>query len=106
MPNSGRRIAGVALAVMLMGCASPPMVTDPPARDANGRIHRSRAAIAAFKAGHLCPSTGRTYGACPGFTIDHIRALACGGADTPENMQYQTTEDAKVKDRWELDACK
>jgi len=33
--------------------------------------------------------------------VDHIKALVCGGADNPANMQYQTIEDAKAKDRWE-----
>jgi hypothetical protein len=37
--------------------------------------------------------------------IDHIKALACGGADAPENMQWQTREDAKAKDRWERKGC-
>jgi len=27
--------------------------------------------------------------------------LACGGADAPENMQWQTIEAAKAKHRWE-----
>ena len=90
----------MALAAILTGCASaPPVETPSPERDASGRVHRSRAAIAAFKAANPCPSTVRTYGACPGFTIDHIRALACGGVDAPENMQYQTNKDAKAKDR-------
>ena len=47
-----------------------------------------------------------TYGACPGHTIDHVKALACGGSDTPENMQYQMNEEAKEKDRWERIGCK
>jgi hypothetical protein len=31
--------------------------------------------------------------------------LACGGADAVSNIQWQTIEDAKAKDRWELNAC-
>ena len=34
--------------------------------------------------------------------IDHIVPLACGGADAPANMQWQTIREAKAKDRWEL----
>jgi hypothetical protein len=37
--------------------------------------------------------------------IDHIKALACGGADAVENLQWQTRADAKAKDRWELKEC-
>lgn len=37
----------------------------------------------------------------PGYIVDHICALSCGGLDIVENMQYQTVKDSKVKDRWE-----
>jgi hypothetical protein len=40
------------------------------------------------------------------YVVDHIKALACGGADDPRNMQWQTTAAAKQKDRWELAECK
>lgn len=73
---------------------------------AEARIHRSSAAKAEFKRLHPCPSTGAQRGACPGWIIDHVTALACGGADSPSNMQWQTTEDAKAKDRWERIGCK
>jgi hypothetical protein len=33
--------------------------------------------------------------------IDHIIALKRGGADNPENMQWQTIQAAKAKDKWE-----
>ena len=50
---------------------------------------------------HPCPSTGKTHGACPGYVVDHIQALKYGGADRPENMQWQTVSEAKAKDKWE-----
>jgi hypothetical protein len=50
---------------------------------------------------HPCPSTGKTYGACPGYGVDHKTALKRGGADRPENMQWQTKEAAREKDKWE-----
>lgn len=108
MANSWRRAAGAALGMLLVGCATPPIPPDhlAPARDVDGRIHRSRTAVAAFKAAHPCPATGRTGGACPGYIIDHIIPLACGSADAPDNMQYQTTEEAKAKDRWERSICR
>jgi hypothetical protein len=33
--------------------------------------------------------------------IDHVQALKHGGADTPSNMQWQTIEAAKAKDKIE-----
>ena len=33
--------------------------------------------------------------------IDHIIPLKRGGADAPSNMQWQTKEAAKAKDKWE-----
>ena len=71
------------------------------ARDAKGKIARSRVARAKFKKSHPCPSTGRSSGACPGFVIDHIQPLKRGGTDSPSNMQWQTTAAAKAKDKWE-----
>lgn len=70
-------------------------------RDKQGRIKRSAAARARFKRQQPCPSTGRAAGACSGYVIDHVVPLKRGGGDTPENMQWQTTEAAKRKDRIE-----
>lgn len=70
-------------------------------RDARGRIARDPHAKEAFRRTHPCPSTGKKYGACPGYVVDHIRALKHGGADDPSNMQWQTRAAAKAKDRWE-----
>lgn len=71
------------------------------ARDSHSRIERSSAAKDAFRRLHPCPATGKVYGACPGYVIDHVMPLKRGGADTPRNMQWQTVEAAKAKDRWE-----
>jgi hypothetical protein len=70
-------------------------------RDHNGKIKRSQQAKAEFKKQQPCPATGRSSGACPGYVIDHVRPLKRGGKDRPENMQWQTKEEAKAKDRWE-----
>lgn len=66
---------------------------------------RSNSARTAFKRLSLCPSTGRPTGPCPGWVIDHVTPLACGGPDAPSNMQWQTTADARAKDRWERKGC-
>jgi len=70
-------------------------------RDSRGRIARDPAAVRAFRSNHPCPATGSASGACPGYVVDHIRALKHGGPDTPENMQWQTRAEAKTKDRTE-----
>ncbi len=74
------------------------------ARDSQGRIKRSGSAKHAFMQTHPCPVTGATSGKCPGYVIDHIQALAVGGADDPSNMQWQTKEAAKAKDRRRIPA--
>ena len=71
------------------------------ARDAHGKIARSPQALQQFKKSHPCPGTGKTYGSCPGYVVDHVIPLKRGGADAPSNMQWQTKEEAKRKDRWE-----
>lgn len=70
-------------------------------RDKHGRIKRSKAARAEFMRSHPCPSTGKTSGRCPGYIVDHVHALECGGPDAASNMQWQTTADAKEKDKLE-----
>jgi hypothetical protein len=69
------------------------------ARDSRGRIRRSESARRSFMR-----STGYSRGR-PGYVVDHIRPLACGGADAPSNMQWQTREAAKAKDRTERIGC-
>ena len=70
-------------------------------RDAHGHIARNPDAKEEFRRSHPCPATGKKYGACPGWVVDHVQALKRGGADDPSNMQWQTTAQAKAKDRIE-----
>lgn len=85
--------------------SSPSQTTRTVERDDDGRIKRSSSAKTAFKKQHPCPATGSSKGSCDGYVIDHITALACGGLDDPSNMQWQTVEQAKEKDKWERDGC-
>jgi hypothetical protein len=70
-------------------------------RDSHGKIKRSGAAKDAFKRENPCPATGKSTGSCPGYVIDHVNPLECGGADAPSNMQWQTVADGKAKDKAE-----
>ena len=82
---------------LMFGCSTPPPV--------HHHVKRSHAAITAFKHQHPCPVTGQPKGPCPGYVIDHVIALACGGKDAPSNMQWQTIEEGKAKDKWERIGC-
>src|SRR5262245_10518295 len=66
-------------------------------RDSSGHIARSRSARDAFERSHPCPATGRAYGSCPGYVVDHVIPLKRGGPDAPSNMQWQTKDAAKAK---------
>lgn len=69
-------------------------------------IQRSTKARNAFKRLHPCPATVQhSKASCPGYVIDHVKPLACGGADKPSNMQWQTVEAGKAKDKWERKQC-
>ena len=88
--------------------SKPPRVAKQPAtrtasgvpRDDKGRIQRSAAARHSF-----ARKTGYPNGR-PGYVIDHIVPLACGGGDAPSNMQWQTIAEGKVKDKVERRGCK
>lgn len=68
--------------------------------------HRSPAAVREFKKHHPCPATvSHSKRSCPGYVVDHVKALACGGADHYTNMQWQTVADGKAKDKWERKGC-
>jgi len=70
------------------------------ARDSKGRILRGSQAKTAFK-----KQTGYPHGR-PGHVIDHVIPLACGGRDDTSNMQWQTVEAAKAKDKVERQGCR
>jgi cytoskeletal protein RodZ len=64
-------------------------------RSSNGRIKRSASARVDFMRRTVYPK-GRK-----GYVVDHIIPLECGGSDSPSNMQVQTVQEAKIKDRTE-----
>jgi hypothetical protein len=101
----------IAKLILLLLIAMPAMAQDPrfcgsPARDANGEIVRSSAERAAFQRLYACPANGLKRGACPGWEVDHVIPLACGGCDAVANMQWlpsgaKSTSSPLAKDRWE-----
>src|SRR5690242_20551867 len=64
-------------------------------RDKHGRIKRSSGEKKKFER-----ESGYPHGR-PGYVVDHIIPLSEGGMDDPSNMQWQTKEEAKAKDRTE-----
>lgn len=72
----------------------------PGSRDRQGRLRRSGEARREFMR-----LTGHPHG-WPGHVIDHRIPLACGGADAPSNMQWQTIAEARAKDRIERRGCR
>jgi hypothetical protein len=98
------------LVILLLLTANAYAFTEPvdsrycgtPKYDATGGIHRSASEIARFKLVHPCPANGNKSGACPGWDIDHVIPLACGGCDAINNMQWLPHQ-YKItgKDRWE-----
>jgi len=65
------------------------------ARDSHGKIKRSSSEKHSFM-----KSSGYPHGR-PGYVVDHIVPLKKGGCDCPSNMQWQTVQAAKAKDKWE-----
>lgn len=64
-------------------------------RGEHGKIKRNEAAKKAFM-----KQTGYPNGR-PGYVVDHIVPLECGGTDDPSNMQWQTVAEGKAKDKTE-----
>lgn len=78
----------------------------PPARLADGSIKRRADVLTAFKKAHPCPVTKLSTGACPGWAIDHVIPLVCGGCDSVNNLQWlpngiKSAAGILPKDRWE-----
>jgi hypothetical protein len=59
-----------------------------PERDVNGVITRDPKVIAAFRELNACPSTGLRKGACPNWSVNHIKPRACGGCDAVYNLAW------------------
>lgn len=79
-----------------------------PIRTIDGSIMRSAAIVRDFRKIHPCPTTGNIDPrvACPGWSVDHVIPLDCGGCDAVSNMQWlpltiKSCAGTQCKDRWE-----
>lgn len=75
-------------------------------RLADGSIRRRSDVLLAFRKNVPCPSTKQVYGACPGWSLDHVWPLADGGCDSVINLQWlknsiKSCAGTECKDRWE-----
>src|SRR2546428_5640743 len=94
---SSALLRSLLLLPLLLALLAPPLCA---------KSDRDPAQRALFMKEHPCPANGKTQGRCPGYVVDHIKPLCAGGADRPRNMQWQTREEAKVKDRREREMCR
>lgn len=69
-------------------------------------IERSAAEVLAFRRHNPCPANGLRRGACPGWQVDHTRALCMGGEDKAGNMKWLTVEDHRFKTFTDVRECR
>ena len=72
-------------------------------RDESGNIKRSSTVTSAYKRLHPCPSTGLTYGACPGWSLNHSIPLSCGGCDAVYNLTWMPNVIKTCSQPWCVD---
>lgn len=77
-----------------------------PARDAAGVIKRRSDVLTAYRKAHPCPSTGKTTGACPRWSMNHMIPIAKGGCDAVSNLAWmpnviKSCAEPQCIDRWE-----
>jgi hypothetical protein len=100
-------LAAAATAACALDATQEYRYAGPPKRNARGDIIRRADVLVAFRKIHPCPSTGLATGACPGWALDHVVPLACGGVDAVYNLQWlpdalkSSARTAMHKDAWE-----
>ena len=86
------KLIAIPLLVLLVMFAAwageDPRYCGPPARDADGRIERSRAVLRDFARLYPCPATGKPSPSCPGWAINHVVPLHACGCDQISNLQW------------------
>lgn len=86
-------------------CTEAAPCATPRVRKKRGKVAvaPSAASVREFRQTHPCPTTAHTWGACPGYVVNHIEPPCKGGLDTPSNLQWQTHVSA---DRQNRTACR
>lgn len=102
--NMKMSVAGVVMVLVSTTSAAqvaPGLALDPladyrycgvPKRDATGAIVRSSKVLGAYRRLHVCPATGLSTGACPGWALDHVWPLDKGGCDAAFNLQWMPVD--------------
>jgi hypothetical protein len=86
---------------MIIALAVAIASSGPPA----AKEHRSRWGNAGVSARASLPVHVANKRSLPRLPEGSHNPLACGGADTVANLQWQPVAAAKAKDRWELRVC-
>lgn len=69
-------------------------------------LPRDAQQVRAFRKANPCPVNGHIRGPCPGYQVDHRRALMNGGKDHPTNMQWLAAPDHKAKTKQDFATCR
>ena len=73
-----------------------------PVRNADGTIKRDPKVIYAYRKANACPTTGKFgMGACPKWSLNHPKPLACGGCDKVDNLIWMRNDVKKLVDSYE-----
>jgi hypothetical protein len=83
----------------LTQCTEAAPCATPRVHKKRGKVAPSAASVRQFRETHPCPTTAHTWGACPGYIVNHIQPPCEGGLDTPSNLQWQTHASADRQDR-------
>lgn len=93
-------LAAFLTIVAVTTATARPVTCDPIPNYHSATYTRNSTALTEFKR-----ATGFPLGR-PGWQIDHMRPLKCGGGDCPANMEWMPVEQKKLKDAWELDCSR
>jgi hypothetical protein len=66
---------------------------------------RHTAQANAFRKANACPVTNKIQARCPGWVVNHIEPLACGGTDVPANMEWEQRAPSYKRDAFERRVC-
>ena len=68
-------------------------------------VPRDQVHTRSFRRDNPCPSTQKTTGPCPGYHMDHTKALMNRGKDDPKNMQWLSESAHREKTKKDYAQC-